>query len=774
MHFIFSARRRLAALLLALLPAALGASAPGGGGTNDPVCILPGGARVHPGTLRMGQILAQLNAKADPAINPFLNRERVALRRRELAAATDLAGALQAHYELCGELLKAGELTEAVREWGRLYTNSVRAGMASRALTMLLVERGVTHLRLGERENCLDLHHAESCLFPLSARAQHVRPAGSTAALEMFANVLQRSPGHLQARWLYNVAAMTLGKYPDGVPAEWRVDPVVFASEQPFPRFPDAAIGLGLDLEGLAGGVIADDFDNDGNIDLFISQWGLNDQLRYFRNNGDGTFTERTREAGLTGLVGGLNIQQTDFDNDGHLDLFVLRGAWTGRAGLFPDSLIRNRGDGTFEDVTEQAGLLSYHPSQTAVWFDFDGDGWLDVFIGNESTEDGGSHPCQLFRNNGDGTFTDVAGPAGVAVRRFVKGVAAADYDGDGRPDLYLSLRDEGNLLFRNLGPAGDSRPWRFEEVGAKAGVREPIHSFPTWFFDYDNDGWPDLFVSGYLLRDAGDVLADLTGQITHAERLRLYRNKRDGTFEDVTRAAGLHRVVHTMGSNFGDLDADGHLDMYLGTGDPDFGTLIPNRTFRNNGAGRFLDVTTATGMGHLQKGHAVAFADFDNDGDVDVYSSIGGAFSSDVARNVLFENPGSTNRLLKLKLVGTKSNRAAIGARIELTLTTPAGPRRVYRWVNSGGSFGSNPLRQEIGVADATAVAAVIRWPSGAEQPVAGLAPGGAYTIREGDPQPQPITLKRVQFARQPAAPAAHDHHGHGAPSTPGPRTVN
>jgi hypothetical protein len=97
-----------------------------------------------------------------------------------------------------------------------------------------------------------------------------------------------------------------------------------------------------------------------------------------------------------------------------------------------------------------------------------------------------------------------------------------------------------------------------------------------------------------------------------------------------------------------------------------------------------------------------------------------------------------------------------------------------VYRWVNSGGSFGSNPLRQEIGVADATAVAAVIRWPSGAEQPVAGLAPGGAYTIREGDPQPQPITLKRVQFARQPAAPAAHDHHGHGAPSTPGPRTVN
>ena len=135
-----------------------------------------------------------------------------------------------------------------------------------------------------------------------------------------------------------------------------------------------------------------------------------------------------------------------DYDNDGNLDILVLRGGWLGKAGRFPKSLLRNNGDGTFTDVTEHAGLLLAHPTQTAVWFDYDGDGWLDLFVGNETMDPNDSHPCELFHNNRDGTFTECAAACGVQVIGFVKGVVSGDYNNDGRPDLYLSQRQPGDL----------------------------------------------------------------------------------------------------------------------------------------------------------------------------------------------------------------------------------------------------------------------------------------------------------------------------------------
>jgi hypothetical protein len=240
-----------------------------------------------------------------------------------------------------------------------------------------------------------------------------------------------------------------------------------------------------------------------------------------------------------------------------------------------------------------------------------------------------------------------------------------------------------------------------------------------------------------------------------------VYRNNRDGTFTDVTVEVRLKRICHTMGHNYGDLDNDGWLDFYCGTGDPDFRTLIPNRMFRNEKGRFFQDVTTATGTGHIQKGHGIAFADFNDDGCQDIYSSLGGAYSGDFARNALFLNPGSTNRWLKLKLVGTKANRFAIGARIKLTLQTPAGSRELHRVVSSGGSFGSNPLRQEIGLGDATAVTRVeIRWPgSGTQQTVTGLEMNQSYQIREGDATPLVLKLKPVKLDHATKAHAAESH---------------
>ncbi|HTD65684.1 MAG TPA: CRTAC1 family protein, partial [Candidatus Limnocylindria bacterium] len=240
-------------------------------------------------------------------------------------------------------------------------------------------------------------------------------------------------------------------------------------------------------------------------------------------------------------------------------------------------------------------------------------------------------------------------------------------------------------------------------------------------------------------------------------EKPRLYHNNRNGTFSNETVSANLYRICHTMGHNYGDLDNDGWLDFYCGTGDPDFRTLIPNRMFRNAQGKFFQDVTSATGTGHIQKGHGIAFADFDDDGDQDVYSALGGAYSGDFARNALFMNPGSSNRWLKLKLVGTKANRPAIGARIKITVQTPSGSREIHRVVSSGGNFGSNPLRQEIGLGDATMITAVdIRWPgSDTRQKVTSLRLNQSYEVREGEDtpltlKPHPVNLTHAEGGRE------------------------
>jgi hypothetical protein len=196
-------------------------------------------------------------------------------------------------------------------------------------------------------------------------------------------------------------------------------------------------------------------------------------------------------------------------------------------------------------------------------------------------------------------------------------------------------------------------------------------------------------------------------------------------------------------------LDNDGWLDFYCGTGDPELRTVIPKRMFRNAEGKFFQDVSTATGTGHIQKGHAVAFADLDDDGAQDIYISLGGAYTGDGARNALFHNPGTTNHWLKLKLVGVKANRAAIGARVAVTVQTPTGQRSIYRTVSSGGSFGANPLRQEIGLGNATGIVGVeIRWPgSDTRQTVKGLELNHSYQVREGEAEPVMLKLHPVNL---------------------------
>jgi len=711
--------------------------------------------------LEMSERLARL-ARRDPEIY-FYGRDPE-LIRREIERAGRAGGlrVLELERRLADTHLRRGDFYEAEQVLESILTRlasheSARSAVLRDDVENLLV---CTYLRWAEIENCTANHNQDSCLLPLSGGGVHQRPAHMRRAEELLRRRLERNSDDLLSCWLLNLAHMALGDYPEGVPDDLRIDPGIFASEAEFPRFFDIAPQLGVAVNDLAGGSVMEDLDGDGDLDLMASGMGRDDALRYFENRGDGTFVDATGKAGLSGLTGGLNLCHADYDNDGRVDVLVLRGAWKGPTGGLPNSLLRNLGGGEFRDVTEESGLFAMHATSSAVWGDLDGDGWLDLFVANES-RDWHPHPSRLLRNRADGTFENVIAGSGVAEHGFVKGCALGDYDGDGDLDLYLSRRYKANSLYRNEGD------FRFEDVSREAGLDEEFQSFASWFFDYDNDGHLDLFSAGF----AGSFLDDEEGGLVDipAVRLglptvrdggpRLYRNEGDGTFREVSRELGLGRVILVMGANFGDVDNDGWLDLYVGTGKPDFRGLMANRLFRNDRGTGFQDVTSAAGMGHLQKGHGISFGDVDGDGDQDVYAVMGGAYPADAFPNALFQNPGNDNAWLTLRLEGTQSNRSAIGARLRVRFETPEGPRDVFRWVGTGGSFGASSLQVELGLGNAIAITRLeVDWPATGAQRFEDLECNRVYLLREGDSRPTEMSTRPISM---PAA-RGHVEHSH------------
>ena len=672
--------------------------------------------------------------------------------------------------QIANELLKSGDAEGAVNtliEYASWVASAhVQASAEVEQNTHEL--KALAYLRLGEQENCVAMHGQHSCVFPLRATGVHALPRGAEGAVRELTWLLEHRREDALSQWLLNVAYMQLGRYPRDVPAKWLLPMKLFASEGDAGEFLDYASLAGVDVTGHAGGAIVEDFDGDGLLDIVTSSSGPLDQMHLFHNNGDGTFSDWTKKAGLEGELGGLNLVLTDYDNDGHPDILVLRGGWWGKFGNYPLSLLRNRGDGTFEDVTERAGLLHLGPTQTAAWADYDNDGWLDLFVGYESTE-GNHQASMLYHNNHDGTFTEVGHGMGLSEMGFVKGVAWGDFNNDGRPDLYVSVREGRNRLLRNDGPENASHPdaskWKFTDVSAKADIVPKANSFATWFFDYDNDGWPDIFVAGYSADSMQDVGRFEMGKPFKADLPHLYRNNHDGTFSDVTHEVRLDRAILTMGSNFGDLDNDGWLDIYLGNGEPSFQALLPNRMFRNAGGHSFEDVTTAGGFGHLQKGHAVVFADIENRGQEDVFEEMGGAFPGDTYESSLYRNPGHAGHSITLKLEGIQTNRAAYGARVEVIFHETGKERHVFRTVGAVSSFGANPVEQHIGVGSAAVVDEVrIRWPAhyDTEQIFQGVMVDRYYRIREGVPRPEVVARKTFRLGAGRPHAHADDSHAH------------
>ncbi len=486
----------------------------------------------------------------------------------------------------------------------------------------------------------------------------------------------------------------------------------------------------------MGGGVAVLDYNNDGCMDIFFTngasiptlrKTGPEFHNRLFRNNCDMTFTDVTDGAGLAGAGYSMGVAAADFDNDGFTDLFV--------AGVNRNILYRNLGNGRFADITAKAGFSAANRwAVSAGWLDYDNDGWLDLFVSNYVAWNAAKEPrcgtteqqfyChpgvyqgqagQLFHNNHDGTFTDVSGKSGIG-RHIGKGmgVAFADMDGDGFPDIFVANDSVRNFLFHNKGDG------TFEEIGLEAGValRDDgiaIAGMGVDFRDFDNDGRPDLIVSG-MINDTFPLFHNGGG---------------DRGFEDFGPRTGLQLATRQLtgwGLGMYDFDNDGWKDIFFALAHfTQLGRYIgrdsalPNRIFRNAGGVRFEDVSETAGSGFqypaLHRG--VAFADFDNDGRVDaVVTALNGPAK-------LFHNvTAGGSHWLALKLRGTRSNRQGLGAVVSVHLD--GGGRTLYNHATTsvGYASSSEPLvRFGLG-AHKRAASVDIRWPSGAVQRLANVA---------------------------------------------------
>jgi len=503
----------------------------------------------------------------------------------------------------------------------------------------------------------------------------------------------------------------------------------------PGPRvfdFEDVAPRFRINKRDGAGPSAWGDYDGDGDFDLFVT--GADSYGALYRNDGT-LFTDVSREAGLFQVASGFSATFIDYDNDGRPDLHIGRNGWN---GPMRNALFHNDGDGTFSDVTQRAGLADPGSSFVCAWSDVDRDGDIDLMVANGIT--GGGDANALYSNNGDGTFTDVTERAGLAEPPGLKtiGLAFGDYDLDGWPDLFVSGYATRNRLYRNRGDG------TFEEIAREVGLADDPRlttGYVSFFMDYDND--LDLDILKTNLAPWRHVLAGLSDRLetypaAQREELlgmcpKLYRNNGDGTFTEVGEQAGLTDPIGIMGAGVADLDNDGYLDLYFGTGDPAIERMEPDRFWRNNGDGTFTDVTFAVGLGNTGKGHGVTFTDIDGDGDLEIYAPEGGFVHGDLYPNAFYLNRQETgHHWLHVDLEGRESNRDALDTR----LIVRAGRLQLLREVHNGEGFGSSSSPTvEFGLGDARSIERLeVRWPSGTVQIFDDVPLDQRIVLREGE----------------------------------------
>ena len=556
--------------------------------------------------------------------------------------------------------------------------------------------------------------------------ASHYRLAEFADAARTFYQALQ-AKSNLIDQWLLKLALDAMGPAAPQLPDEVHFpSPPLPDTRGMFIEFKDIAKETGLNRFDGNGTVAWGDIDGDGDQDVLLA--GSGTFMAAYRNNG-GRFTDVTAEVGLAKVPSGYSLNLVDYDNDGRLDLYISLNGWN---GPLPNLLFRNTG-GRFVDVSKSSGAGDPGDGFVSVWGDLDNDGFLDLVIANGVLKDG-SVP-QVYRNRGDGTFANVTHDSGIREPAHYGAIGAAlgDYDRDGDLDIFFNgLNNSPNRLYRNEGA------WKFTEVSQKAGVLQPPHNgFVCFLQDFTNDAFPDVLTVSLAPWDT--VVQSLTRMFTvpgraaiHPDSSRLFRNNRNGTFTDVTWESKLYYPMGSMGAGVADIDNDGYLDLYIGTGDPQLSRLEPNRLFRANGDGTFTDVTAAAGFAKPgNKGHGVTFVDIDDDGDLDIYAQLGGHYQGDHAENAFYRNlKGNSNHWLQIELQGVKSNRFAVGAQV----TAKTGPLTVYREVKGSEGFGAtNPYRVHLGLGSHRVLDSLeVRWPSGAKHTFSGVAADRILKLRE------------------------------------------
>ena len=489
-------------------------------------------------------------------------------------------------------------------------------------------------------------------------------------------------------------------------------------------------------VESDGGGAAFLDYDQDGNIDLYVSNGNYNKILsrnekkadikdsenHLYRNLGNGTFEDVTKKAGVGDRGYGMGVTVGDFDNNGYPDIYI--------SNFGPNVLYMNKGDGTFKNVTKRAGVAGDECSVGAVWLDYDKDGYLDLYVGNYIdfdpkynyyyAPDGFPGPMAydgeadvLYHNNGDGTFTDVTKEMHVYnTDGRAMGVGAADYDNDGWTDIFVSNDHMVNYLYHN------NEGKVFEDRGISSGtafnqVGEATISMSVAFADYNNDGLMDLFVSDNAY-------------------CSLHKNEGNGVFTEMSYKAGIAVACGQFvgwASSFQDFDNDGDLDLFKVNGELKHLYGQEDQLFENQGDGNFKDVSTERSSYFEEEhvGRGACFGDYDNDGDIDVF-----IVNLEEPSVLLRNNKGNENNWISLLLVGDTSNRDGIGSRI----TLHAGGKKQYaQKMSSGGYLSTNDPRLHFGLGKNTVVDTIeIIWPSGKKQTLTNVKANQFLTIKESE----------------------------------------
>lgn len=481
----------------------------------------------------------------------------------------------------------------------------------------------------------------------------------------------------------------------------------------PYPVFTDATAAAGLNPTGFPfGDPIWGDFDNDGDLDLFVdNHYNLSPYL--YVNSGSSTFTDIFLTTGLKRTLDRHGSGWCDYDNDGDLDLHISTGANHGDLlGFKKDEMILNLGGNQFSNVADAAGVINtWGKGRSVAWGDFNHDGYPDLLLGNLETD------LVLYQNNGDGTFTDATIAAGLGSLHYVE-VAFADYDNDGFADIFctdvLPNGASNDLLMKNNGNG------TFTNVTQQAGIQPLNDGRSIAWGDYNNDGYLDLFITR-----GTDVPMKQT----------LYQNNGNGTFTDVTDQAGLGAINNNRAAAWGDFDNDGYLDLYVVNSGTDPDGKGPNFLYRNNRNGTFTDVSANTGVQSLvlSRGRGAAWADYDKDGFLDLFVT-NGEDNTDYPEGpqFLFHNVGNASHWLEVRLVGTASSRQGLAAKV----TVKVGRTSQYRENNGASghylSQGDTPLH--FGVGKATTISQVtVNWPSGQTQILRSVATNQELVLTEG-----------------------------------------